>query len=190
MSLYQLPYRKSSFTEILVSSLDGHDNDLFEKQIREYGDRHSRKTNVKAHMTDLSMTQHENWRELSFDIVKNGVLRLSPPIVTKQTVNWAVTHIWGNLYSHGDFAVDHHHIPAVWSFVYYVKVPYDSPGLVFRDLDYVVNPREGDFVLFPSHLMHGVRSNMSKEERISISGNICQIFEISKENEYVYDIEA
>ena len=111
MPLYQLPYSKSAWTEILVSSLDGHDNDLFEKQIRECGDRHSRKTNVKAHMTDWIMTQYENWRELGFDIVKNGVLRLSPPVITKQKVNWGITHIWGNLYNHGDFAIDHHHIP-------------------------------------------------------------------------------
>jgi len=170
--------------------LKGHDNDLFEKQIREHGDKHNKKTNVKANMTDWNMSQHENWRELGLNIVKDGVLRLSPTIVTKQRVNWGITQIWGNLYNCGDFSVDHHHIPSVWSFVYYVRVPYGSSGLIFPDLDYIVNPSEGDFVLFPSHLMHGVRSNLSKEARISISGNICQLFEIPKENEYVYDIEA
>lgn len=188
MPLYQLQYSQSAWTEIIVSSLDGHDNDLFEKQIRDCGDAQNRKTNVKANMTDWNLSQHENWRKLAFDVVKYGVLRLAPKLVTGEQVNWGVTQMWGNMYNHGDFTIDHHHIPSSWSFVYYVKAPCGSSGLIFPDINYTFNPKEGDYVLFPAHLRHGVRSNLSREPRISIAGNICQLFEIPKENNYVYDI--
>jgi hypothetical protein len=62
------------------------------------------------------------------------------------------------------------------SFVYYVKTPERCGDLVFVLGDIlppaIIKPTEGTLVLFPSYLDHKVTKNLSKDVRISISGNL------------------
>ena len=45
-------------------------------------------------------------------------------------------------------------------------------GNSFNSLEYYVNPKEMDLIIFPSSLFHYVDQNLSDEERISLSFNI------------------
>lgn len=75
----------------------------------------------------------------------------------------------------------HHHInlyrPNVYSWVYYVSVPEGSGSLIFLHDQYdmgpihEIKPVEGTLIMFPSYMLHKVTKNMSKQKRISISGD-------------------
>ena len=62
------------------------------------------------------------------------------------------------------------------SWVYYVSTPERCGELVFHLHDLlppgVIKPVEGMLVMFPSYLDHKVTKNLSRDIRISISGNL------------------
>lgn len=86
----------------------------------------------------------------------------------------------------GHFTQTHHHQSMMISGVYYHQVPEDSGDIYFRSSDklmesspifmraqdHYIESTKGRMVLFPSWLDHGVRSNNSTQDRISISFNI------------------
>jgi hypothetical protein len=73
---------------------------------------------------------------------------------------------------------DHKKDPCDWAVVYWAKVPINSGDLEFWPYGVCdraiksVTPEEGDFLVFPGNLVHGVRHNGSNEDRISMSFNI------------------
>ena len=107
----------------------------------------------------------------------------------------AVESMWINVNRPKDYNKSHIHPEVHWAFVYYIKVQEKSGDLVFEDprirrtmqtqaifkKDYYnlssaaiisLTPQVGDLIIFPSYLEHFVEPNLSKEPRISISGNI------------------
>ena len=46
--------------------------------------------------------------------------------------------------------------------------------MVFTHSKRKIRPKEGTYVIFPSHLMHHVPPNKSKEMRMTLSGNVTQ----------------
>ena len=67
--------------------------------------------------------------------------------------------------------------PAGLSFVYWANFPKNSGDFVaivqvdtFRHF-HKVKPNEGDLIIFPTYIPHTTSRNLSKERRISISGN-------------------
>ena len=107
----------------------------------------------------------------------------------------AVESMWINVNRPKDYNKSHIHPEVHWAFVYYIKVQEKSGDLVFEDprirrtmqtqaifkKDYYnlssaaiisLTPQVVDLIIFPSYLEHFVEPNLSKEPRISISGNI------------------
>lgn len=86
---------------------------------------------------------------------------------------------WFNLAESGEITGVHNHAnEAEVSGVYYILTPLRSGNLFFRaegEEDFVVEPVEGKFVLFPSGLRHGVTENLSSSIRISLAFNIFRI---------------
>jgi uncharacterized protein (TIGR02466 family) len=107
--------------------------------------------------------------------------------------------LWFNINGKKDFNKPHIHLGgetnASFSAAYYLKVPKNSGkinfinpdpffpmnpffskkfkfGNSFNSLEYWVNPKEMDLIIFPSSLFHYVDQNLSDEERISLSFNI------------------
>jgi hypothetical protein len=88
---------------------------------------------------------------------------------------------WGHILNPGQNTDWHTHIRADWpdglSWVYYSNYPENSGELVFvmdavaRRHMHEINPLVGNLVIFPSYAPHYTRRNMSKEKRVSISGN-------------------
>lgn len=63
------------------------------------------------------------------------------------------------------------------SWVYYVQVPENSGSLCFKlnfngnHLSHIIKPIPGQLILFPCWVQHEVSKNLSKDYRISVSGN-------------------
>lgn len=86
---------------------------------------------------------------------------------------------WFNLAERGETTGVHNHVgEATFSGVYYVLAPTQSGNLFFRaegEEDFALEPVEGNCVLFPSTLRHGVHDNLSSEVRISLAFNLFSI---------------
>ena len=163
-----------------------YDNNLFVEQIKESGiDVLRGKTNVKAGMTKWLLTEYSSFRDLSIDVVVNHLSQLSEHTVDGSDISWVVHSIWGNIFTKGNHAVAHNHMPGIFSFVYYVKMPEGSSQLVFNDLSSQVHLEEGDLIIFPAHLHHSVPEHIIEEERVTIAGNITTAWPIV--GEYVYE---
>ena len=103
--------------------------------------------------------------------------------------------MWANVNRYRDYNLAHTHGNCEWSFVYYVKVPKNSGNLVLVDPRvrrpqgvvksltknhnnlfthdiFVAKLTQGHLILFPSWVDHYVQSNLSKQPRISIAGNV------------------
>ena len=108
--------------------------------------------------------------------------------------------MWININNNAGMNVEHRHPGAILSGVYYVKcndtngnlffsnhnpVEYDwgNDNSIYEDIhDNIVAsdnwnfvPKEGDLYLFPSWAKHGVISNTSNNNRISISFNLINV---------------
>ena len=94
MPTIELLYKPGAIVPIYVENLDRHDNDLFEKQIRESGDVQDRKTNVKADMTEWLLTKYESFRSLGIDIVVNHLPHLYMPPIDGSGFDWIITSLW------------------------------------------------------------------------------------------------
>ena len=103
-------------------------------------------------------------------------------------------NMWANVNRYKDYNIAHIHPGTDWSFVYYVKTPKDSGNLTFLDPKYakikirmlgllkimiillhmifILWSPHKENVIFPFYLEHFVEPNLTKESRISISGNV------------------
>jgi hypothetical protein len=82
-----------------------------------------------------------------------------------------IDHIWVAKYNKGDWTKSHHHHPAIYSFVYFVKSPKGSSPLVFTRSGKRIKAEDGKLVLFPGDLRHHVPKNRS-DGRVVLAGNI------------------
>jgi len=105
-----------------------------------------------------------------------------------------ISSLWFNVNYYGSSNVPHTHRGSIWSGVYYIKTPEDCGSLGFLNPNLVstwnipksimnenakdnftqtfpVKPEKNVLYIFPSWLQHFVTTNMSREERISLSFN-------------------
>ena len=76
---------------------------------------------------------------------------------------------WGMSYNKGEGVSLHNHFPYALSFVYYVRMPKGAAPLTISETE--ISPKEGEIVIFPSILSHGVNDNQIKG-RCCLAGNI------------------
>ena len=116
-----------------------------------------------------------------------------------------ITDMWGNVLSEHEFHKPHNHSNNVISGVYYVQADAAySPRIFFMDprpQTSIIQPEVKEFtssnssvwyhpsvtnrcLLFPSWLSHYVESNITKEERISISFNFMYKGKIGSSEKY------
>jgi len=109
--------------------------------------------------------------------------------------NFKISNMWANVNKYKDYNLIHGHSNAVVSGVYYLKVPKNSGNIFFvnpasqlietswdkcieryttqNSPFFKISPIEGELILFPSWLQHGVEPNLNKkQDRISLSFNI------------------
>jgi hypothetical protein len=82
------------------------------------------------------------------------------------------SNFWANIYRKGEYSESHHHIPYNISFVYFLKCRWSDSPFIFTDCEKRIRPKEGRYVIFPSHLKHYVPKQRNNSKRITLSGNI------------------
>jgi uncharacterized protein (TIGR02466 family) len=100
-----------------------------------------------------------------------------------------ITHSWINVNPPKSCHYSHNHVNSIFSGVFYIQVPEDSPGLKiwndrtsmfyitpnkfnsFNSHGMLINVKQGDIVLFPSEMQHEVSQNNSSIDRISLAFN-------------------
>jgi hypothetical protein len=81
---------------------------------------------------------------------------------------------WFNCGEPGDEYRWHAHTPYLWSGVLYIKTPEGCGAIEFKHKESheIVQPKVGDFLLFPGNLAHRVLKNNSTDFRISVAFNL------------------
>tara|TARA_B100000282_G_C31492364_1_gene380945 strand:- start:40 stop:567 length:528 start_codon:yes stop_codon:yes gene_type:complete len=99
-------------------------------------------------------------------------------------------NFWMQLYrKNGGTIENHHHYhhSILFSWVHFIK-PTNNKCFYFinhlNEKTYPEQQNEGDFILFPSYLLHGVDVNISENDRVVTSGNV-----ISKNISQIYKIK-
>ena len=141
--------------------------------IRSQKDKQGRKTNVKAYMTDWYLHQMNSYvnevSDAAIDIVKGLQVKDQKGSLYK----FFTYDCWGAIYSENDYTVSHDHGPALWSWVYYIQVPDNSPPLYFPQAKLKVFPKTDELIMFPGQVQHEVPKAIDMiGERIVLAGNI------------------
>ena len=116
--------------------------------------------------------------------------------IFKEGIEYYFRNAWININSKGASNALHNHPLSSLSGVFWVKIPKNSGTIEFQNPSlyieyaalnsysdhltsstnkygsYYLDPPEGYFILFPSHIQHKVNENLSNEDRISISFNL------------------
>ena len=98
-----------------------------------------------------------------------------------------VSASWLSLFKKGNYGQVHNHSPSTIAGVYYYQSnekdgrlffrtsnPYYQSNNIFKNLkeDLLIEPKQGLLVLFPGWLNHGIQTNETDDDRISLSFNI------------------
>ena len=84
---------------------------------------------------------------------------------------YGINAAWLARYDKGDYTVSHDHIPAAFSFVYFVKCPKGSAPLIFTTSGKRIKAEEGKVLIFPGNMRHHVPANKS-DGRMVLAGNV------------------
>ena len=144
-------------------------NPLLFQQVKELGDSSTRPSN--AHTSKFT-----GWNLNTKEV--NNLVRWVGDLITRdfgreiisRDIFFKCVEVWGALYNGGDYITPHHHLPSLYSFVYYINAPKGSSPLTFTTSKRKIKPEEGKLVIFESRLQHNVVKNKCKE-RCIISGN-------------------
>lgn len=136
------------------------------------GDKHDKKTNVKALMTDWQMwkTNEPCWKAVADQVI--NICKTLRPKGFYENMTPCLTDMWGAMYLSEEKTIPHDHWPSTWSFCWYLNKPEDSPDLYFPEADYTLPVTKGTMVFFPGWLRHEVKSKPFKNKRYMIAGNV------------------
>ena len=127
--------------------------------------------NVDGGLSNLTApkTNETKITSKSLELVYDWILAL----LNRRYRGWdfKVYNSWLACYSKGQYARSHTHVPASFSFVYFVSSPKGSSPLIFTDSGRRIKPEEGKVVIFPGNMLHQVPKNKC-DGRMILAGNI------------------
>ena len=125
-------------------------------------------TNVKA-----SMTSYEIWKDSpKFIRILDNILRIADKyLIEDPRYENVMTAAWGAIYKEGHYTLPHEHDPAVYSWVYYLKVDEYSSPLVFGNNELILNVKDDLLVIFPGNVTHMVPKQVGGGDRLVLAGN-------------------
>jgi hypothetical protein len=134
------------------------------------GDRMNYKTNCKAYMTKWDMSNQPGFNKLA-EIILKKTNELALKYYGKTEDYW-LRSLWGIKYKSGEYALPHHHLPAIWASAYYINPPIGSPGLIFTDYNVELQPKHSTLYIFPAKLGHEVRPKEFDGYRYTVAGSV------------------
>ena len=155
-------------TEIAMYTLDNHQelNNKLKKIISNFRKEYpeSDNTNVKAWHSHFDT----HVKEPKFNILIDRVMDASKDFINIKC-NLYLLNFWVMEYEKGNHTVKHNHWPATLSGVYYIDVEENSSPIIFEN-NFVIKPKNGMLLLFPSIVNHEVPP--TKGKRIVASFNL------------------
>tara|TARA_R100001443_G_scaffold116793_1_gene138520 strand:+ start:1820 stop:2329 length:510 start_codon:yes stop_codon:yes gene_type:complete len=119
--------------------------------------------------------EHSDWCTTSknISVMSDWIISVVRHFYREELKNLTITcpEKWFVRYGEGDYANPHNHIPALYSYCYYINTPRGSSPLVFTESGKKIKAEEGMMVIFPSNLRHHVPPNKCKD-RLALTGNI------------------
>jgi len=159
-------------TEIGIYTLENYQelNNKLKNIILEFRKKYpeSDNSNVKAWHSHFDT----HYKEPKFNILIDKILKKSQEFCQeflKMNCNLYPLNFWVMEYGKGNYAVKHNHWPATLSGIYYIDVEKNSSPIIFEN-DFVIKPKNGMLLLFPSIVDHEVPP--SKGKRIVASINL------------------
>tara|TARA_B100001250_G_scaffold398176_1_gene406097 strand:- start:611 stop:1108 length:498 start_codon:yes stop_codon:yes gene_type:complete len=154
--------------EIGIYTLDNHQelNNNLKNIISDFRKKYpeSDTSNVKAWHSHFDTHK----KEPKFNILIDRIMDASRDFI-KIKCNLYPLNFWVMEYGKGNYAVKHNHWPATLSGIYYIDVEENSSPIIFEN-DFVIKPKNGMLLLFPSIVDHEVPP--SKGKRIVASINL------------------
>lgn len=190
----------SIFVELVsVKKLDQHQskNEYFYNLVKELKSKHIKEKSHDWHCDTfctqkfLHLEKDPVFSEILPDI-KNSVLEFSKEYgVDIENHNIDMIDGWINLTPPNDYQEFHIHPGSHFSIVYYIKTPFNSGNLIFKNHEtdkdmfplpvsfskfpsfksFSFEPIENNLIIFKSNLSHMVEKNRSNDDRVSISCN-------------------
>ena len=164
----------------------------FHKQLKEelvpllenHRDEMGKRTNVKATMTnyhwglDTKSKRLQRFQDCILAEAQNHKNYRDLTVASPHLPALFVKDFWANIYYKGDYAHSHDHTEFLmgFSFAYFLKSNWYHSPFIFTDSGKKIKPKEGTYVLFPSHMRHHVPKNRFNETRITLSGNILTVY--------------
>lgn len=166
-----------TYISLITGNLSNINNDFLKQSIM---------IGQKRMSDDLKHTRYEDFYLPESKEFKKIVEGIVYEYFKKFDKRLELLNYWAHVHNKFESTNTHHHFdtkdfeksPEI-SGVYYVSTPKDCGKIVFIiphnkyiEDRYEIEPKEGDYILFPSHLEHYVTKNLSDEKRISISFNM------------------
>ena len=135
--------------------------------------------------TSIHTNIMEEWKEEFTQLLipdLNTYIDAMNPIYNEYYYNFSIP--WVNCYKEGQYQEVHRHLPYDISYCFYYKMPKNSGTLIFYKEkgdssflkknynEHTPNIQEGDLLIFDSSLSHFTSPSKSKEEKITVAGNI------------------
>ena len=117
-------------------------------------------------------TQENNVCSRSIDIVREWIINL----IRAEHRGWKFkcTTSWLVKYQKGEYTLSHNHIPADFSFVYFIKCPKGSSPLVLTTSGKKIKAQEGRVIILPGSMYHHISKNRS-DDRMVYVGNVVHV---------------
>ena len=192
-----LSYSTGNIFPVPIHFFDIKDFNLYQKDLIDYAYTLKSKEIDSSNRSNVGGWQSSNFHLNNKDDKLHSVLMdcvtSLPPL--KKNTNIYI-RAWVNINNPGSYNVQHNHPGCDLSGVLWIKCPKESGNIVFyspslfetfqeiesytQDFkdsynyhhNYWFPPIEGRMIMFPSHLQHEVKKNLSNEDRISASFNI------------------
>ena len=192
-----LSYNTGNIFPVPIHVFDIKDFNLYQKDLIDYAYTLKSKEIDSSNRSNVGGWQSSNFHLNNKDDKLHSVLMdcvtSLPPL--KKNTNIYI-RAWVNINNPGSYNVQHNHPGCDLSGVLWIKCPKESGNIVFyspslfetfqeiesytQDFkdsynyhhNYWFPPIEGRMIMFPSHLQHEVKKNLSNEDRISASFNI------------------
>jgi uncharacterized protein (TIGR02466 family) len=177
----------SSDLSFLSPNFPRWQNDI--ASLREKETEHKGRSNRLGWNSDLKLFELEAFRPLAdaaVAVFASAIRECAPQENIKFTLS-----AWANVHGLGGYNVLHSHPGCLMSGAFYLSLPEGSGPLIFQDprpgvlhnshefsgpypnaqLPFVVEPRQGQLVVFPSWLGHFVEPHLNRQNRICIAIN-------------------
>ena len=146
-------------------------NIFLEKELRNIGfSKNTDNNNVHAFLTSDFNADSFKYIKIIKNYVLECVKKYNNDINGGYLKNPIISNMWSALYNNNDYTESHKLMPYTYSFVYFVRCSKKSSPLKFDNSFFSFYGKNGDLIIFPSHLYHSVPK--TNNCRITLIGNI------------------